>query len=169
VAALRLLVHSCPPLILHSHIPTQHLRVLLPTSTMHALSSPMCLTYHPLPLEQEEIGDTCVTVLVSWQPPSEDLPTGSVQMEAFQCSKQCVQVRACVHACVRACVRMCACLCVDCVDINTDKRELDAGRGGCWQQQAACAALAAPQQHRMPHGSATLNCLVHRLLTPLCS
>ncbi|KAF5830350.1 NPL4 family-domain-containing protein [Dunaliella salina] len=41
---------------------------------------------------QDEIGDYCTTVIVSWEPASEEVPSGQVHFEAFQCSKQCVQL-----------------------------------------------------------------------------
>ncbi len=40
---------------------------------------------------QAEVGETCATVVVSWDQTAED-PGGHVHFEAFQCSKQCVQL-----------------------------------------------------------------------------
>jgi hypothetical protein len=49
---------------------------------------------------QDEVGEFCTTVIASWTPPTEDIPTGQVHFEAFQCSKQCVQVST-VSRCVK--------------------------------------------------------------------
>lgn len=42
---------------------------------------------------QDEVGETCTTVIVLWEPATEAMPSGQVHFEAFQCSQLCVRVR----------------------------------------------------------------------------